>query len=268
MTDLPVAATAIPNRLGTTMSWDEGDLVAHLTTMPATTVEGALRASVVVYLVDVAAGIQVDTDPEAWTFTSDLSLRLPRAAAPPRLDARTTVLRGGRRSVTADVALTDETGAPWGWSTIGFTRVPRRPGDPPKPTVDPADLSAAWERIPLLDEPLRAAVDIRVLEPSRGEAEIDVRPDLTNPAGALQGAMVALVVESAAEELASHRAGAPRFVTELDLRFLGQGRVGPVRSRAWFIGPPDDEVIRVELRDAGADDKLLTTALARTRPLP
>ncbi|MEZ5143798.1 MAG: hypothetical protein R2726_23540 [Acidimicrobiales bacterium] len=268
MTDLPIGATAIPNRLGTTMSWDGDDLVTHLTPMPSTMVAGALRASAGVFLVDVAAGIQVDTDPEAWTFTSDLSLRLPAAPAPRRVDARTTVLRGGRRSVTADVALTDETGAPWGWSTLGFTRVPRRPDDPAKPEVRADELAAVWARIPLLEEPLREAADVRVLDPSRGEAEVDVRPDLTNPAGALQGAMVALLIEIAAEELASHHAGAPRIVTELDLRFLGQGRVGPVRSRAWSIGRPEDEVLRVELRDGGADGKLLTTALVRTRPLP
>ena len=268
MTDLPVDGASIPSRLGASVSWDEGQLVGHLVPMPSTTVGAALRASVVAFLVDAAAGLLVDSDPEAWTFTSDLSLRLPAAPAPARLDAFTTVLRGGRRSVTADVALVDDTGSPWGWSTIGFTRLARRPDDPEKPIIDLREASAIWEQIPPLDEPLREAAGVRVLDASEGRVEIGLRPDLANPAGALQGAIVALLAEVAAEELATHDAGAPRMVTELDLRFLGQGRGGPVRTQAWCVGPPTDGVVRVELRDAGADDKLLTVALARTRPLP
>jgi len=268
VTDLPVDEASIPSRLGTSVTWDGAELVGHLEPLPATRIGTALRASVVAFLVDAAAGLLVDSDPEAWTFTSDLSLRLPAAPAPARLDAFTTVLRGGRRSVTADVALVDDAGAPWGWSTIGFTRLERRPGDPEKPIIDLSQASAIWEQIPPLDEPLRAAAGVRVLDAAEGRVEIGLRPDLANPAGALQGAIVALLAEVAAEELATHNAGAPRMVTELDIRFLGQGRGGPVRSQAWCIGPPSDEVFRVELRDAGADDKLLTVALARTRPLP
>lgn len=267
MTDLPIDEASIPSRLGASLCWDGDDLIGQLVPMPSTTVGGALRASVVAFLVDAAAGLLVDSDPDAWTFTSDLSLRLPAAPAPAQVEARTTVLRGGRRSVTADVALFDEAGASWGWSVIGFTRLERRPGDPDKPIIDLAEAAAIWEQIPRLDEPLREAAGVRVLEAGEGRVELDLRPDLANPAGALQGAMVALLAEVAAEELATHNAGAPRLVTELDIRFLGQGRGGPVRSRAWCIGPPSDEVFRVELRDAGADDKLLTVALARTRPL-
>ena len=43
---------------------------------------------------------------------------------------------------------------------------------------------------------------IVVLDPAAGSLEMEVTPELRNPAGTLQGAMVALFAEAAAEELA------------------------------------------------------------------
>ena len=53
-----------------------------------------------------------------------------------------------------------------------------------------------------LDRPLREEAGIVVLDPSAGALEMQVTPEFRNPAGTLQGAMVALFAEAAAEELA------------------------------------------------------------------
>ena len=54
-----------------------------------------------------------------------------------------------------------------------------------------------------------------------------VTPELRNPAGTLQGAMVALFAEAAAEEMVSARFDMAAVVTELDLRYLAQTAEGP-----------------------------------------
>ena len=119
-----------------------------------------------------------------------------------------------------------------------------------------------FERHPLT-RPLDEEVGVAVLEASRGEVELRLRPAVLNAESTLQGALVALLVERAGEVLAESRLGAPARVSEMDLRYLSAARTGPVRSRAAFIGEPGDGMLRVELRDAGRDDRLTTTALLR-----
>lgn len=263
---------AVPSRLGTTVTvpGDDGPLIGHVHPRPATcTHGGALRASVVAFIVDAVAGLTIDTDPEAWAFTSDLSVRLPAVAAPGRIDARAELLRAGRRSMTAEVRLADDRGEPFGHAVIGFARLERRPGDPEKPAFDVATAAEFWAQIPPIDQPLRAAAGVVAIDPAGGVVEMVVRDDLRNPAGALQGAMVALAVEAAAEDLATHHLGGSRVVTELDIRFLAQARIGPVTTRARFIGDPaTDGAIVVDLLDHGHDGRLVTTAYARTAPAP
>lgn len=263
---------AIPSRLGTTVTvtGEDPPLIGHVHPIePTRTQGGALRASVVAFIVDAVAGLTIDTDPEAWAFTSDLSVRVPAAPAPARIDAVAELLRAGRRSMTAEVRLTDDAGAPFGHAVIGFARLERRPDDPEKPAFDLATAAEFWAHIPPIDRPLREAAGVVSLHPPHGAVELAVRDDLRNPAGALQGAMVALAVESAAEDLAGHHLGGPRVVTELDIRFLAQARLGPVTTRARFVGDPaTDGAIVVELFDQGREGRIITTAYARTAPAP
>ncbi len=268
MTDISPFESFLPSRLDCTFRRDEGGPVGELHPYPETCHRGVIRSSAVVFLVDAIAGLITDAGSETWTFTSDLSLRVPATAAPERIDARCAILRAGRRSVTCSVELTAPDGEPWGWSLVGFVLVPRREGDPPKPLLDMEDVLDWWEQVPRLTSPMRDAVGVRQVSPEKGVVEVDLRPELLNPSGALQGAMVTLVAESGAEDLAGHHLGAPHVVTDLDVRFVGQGRVGPVRSAAAFIGPPSDGSIRVELVDTGQDGKIVTTVLARVRPVP
>ena len=65
---------------------------------------------------------------------------------------------------------------------------------------------------------------------------MQVTPELQNPAGTLQGAMVALFAEAAAEELASERFDMDAVVTELDLRYIAQTAEGPVQSECLLLG--------------------------------
>jgi acyl-coenzyme A thioesterase PaaI-like protein len=160
----------------------------------------------------------------------------------------------------------DETGALFAYSQVGFVRMPRRPGDPPKPNM--TESAQHWGEREQLTSLLAEAAGARIVHAATGHVEVALDDSLRNPAGAMQGAMVALVGELAAEELAGHALGAPQVVTDLDVRYLAMGRVGPVVSRASFIGPPASGSIRIELRDEGNAGRLIAAMLARTAPAP
>ena len=83
-------------------------------------------------------------------------------------------------------------------------------------------------RLAPLTRPLREEAGIEVVDAAEGVVQIDVTPELRNPAGTLQGAMVALVAEAAAEDLVATRFESPAVVTDLDLRT--SGRPGSDRS--------------------------------------
>jgi acyl-coenzyme A thioesterase PaaI-like protein len=182
------------------------------------------------------------------------------------VEAVATVLRRGRRSATCAVELTTRGGAHVGTGAIGFAKVPRRETDPPKPKVTPERFSALFSAEATLDRPLREAAGIEVLDAAKGEAELTVTAELRNPAGTLQGALVALLAEAAAEDLVTTRFESPAVVTDIDLRYLAQAQVGPVRSSSRLLGTGPDAPVEVRLTDASAG-RLTTLVFARLSPV-
>jgi acyl-coenzyme A thioesterase PaaI-like protein len=254
--------------LGATAVVDERGLVVSSTPAAHELHHGILRLSVLTFLVDVSAGVTLDTDPDAWTFTTDLSLRMRPVPAPASVSATTTLLREGKRSAHGLVHVVDGDGAEVAAGAIGFAHVPRRPGDPPKPIVSPQVVADRFSDAERLTAPLRDEAGIVVLDAAAGVAEIAVTPDVCNPAGTLQGAMVALLAEAATEDLVSNRlGGAPVVVTDIDLRYLMQSGTGPVRSRCRPLGDAPDAPVEVQLVDA-ATDRVTTLAYTRAVPLP
>ena len=133
--------------------------------------------------------------------------------------------------------------------------------------MPPERVTTIFDGSSFLSRPLRDEAGIAVLDPTSGVVEVDVTPGLRNPAGTLQGAMVALVAEVAAEELASARFDLPAVVIDLDLRYLAQTGAGPVRSRCCLLGNGPDAPIQVELFDRSSD-RLTTLVYARTAVVP
>jgi acyl-coenzyme A thioesterase PaaI-like protein len=268
MTDLSADAFHLVGRFGVRAQPTDGGLVLEMHPSPHVLHHGVVRASVLAFLVDAVAGIVIDDDPEAWTFTSDMSLRMRAIAAPARLEATATVLRRGRRSATATVEITGDDHELVATGAIGFAKVPRRDGDPPKPAVTAKGSASIFRGVGALTEPLREEAGVQSLDPERGMVELAVRPDLRNPAGTLQGALVALVAEAAAEDLVSSRFGVPAVVTDLDLRYLAQAPVGPVRSHCRLLGTDPEAPVEIELSDVSAE-RVTTLVYARaTASLP
>jgi acyl-coenzyme A thioesterase PaaI-like protein len=108
---------------------------------------------------------------------------------------------------------------------------------------------------------------LRIVDGPAGEVEVDVDPILRNPAGTLQGAMVAALVEAAVEQVLGHRWDAPAFVTDLHVRYLAQNRTGPIRSRTRVLGDGPSGFVVVELVDV-TTGVLTTHATARAVAVP
>ncbi len=262
MTDVSSRGMSVPSRLGTTASFEEGDLILHLTRQAEALHHGVTRASVLAFVVDVAAGIPLDQDPTMWTLTSDMSVRMRPVPAPERIEAKSTIVRQGRRSATSVVELTTEDGSPIATGAIGFTKTPRKPNDPPKPNV-PLGQVPVFFRNPLpLTKPLRDEAGIEVIDAAEGIVQVEITADILNPAGTLQGAMVALVAEAATEDLMATRFESPVVVTDLDLRYLRRTEAGPVVTRSRLLGSGLDAAVQVELIDTSTD-QITTLVFAR-----
>jgi acyl-coenzyme A thioesterase PaaI-like protein len=267
MTDLLNETSSVPARLGVRAEFSDDEFRLRLDPRPEVLHHGAVRASVIAFMIDVVAGIVLDDDPDAWMLTSDMSVRMQPVAAPSSLSTRLTILRRGRRSATAAVDLVTGTGATVATGAIGFARVQRRKADPVKPTSSTLHITTMFDGSRTLRRPLREEAGIVVLDSRAGVLEMQVTPELRNPVGTLQGAMVALLAEAAAEDMASTRFDRNAVVTELDLRYLAQTGAGPVRSRCRLLGDGPDAPIEVELFDTSSD-RLTTLVYARTALIP
>jgi acyl-coenzyme A thioesterase PaaI-like protein len=267
MTDIPAQNTSVAGRLGVSARISGGELSLELEPRPEVLHHGFVRASVLAFVIDVVGGVAVDDDPDAWTLTSDMSVRMRLAPPPPRIEAVGRVVRRGRRSATCAVDLTDRAGMPVATGAIGFAKIPRRPGDPPKPEFSPGSALSIFRDIGGLNRPLRDEAGIVVIDAASGVLELSVTPELRNPAGTLQGAMVALLAEAAAEDFLSTLAGLPMVVCDLDLRYLAQAPTGPVRTWTRLLGEGPDAPVEIELVDISAD-RVTTLVYARALPIP
>lgn len=268
MTDVPGASTSVPARLGARFRLDGEVLGGELLHVPAMAIRGSMPIAALVFLVDAVAGVSIDTDPDAWAFTSDLSVRLAAPAPSTTIDATTTILRNGARSAVAKVDLTAD-GTSIGTSVSTFSRVPRRAEDPPKPEFDVA-ATISRLRVDPLDLPMRVACGF-VEGVTPGVVSARLREDLLNPAGAMQGAVVAALAEAAALDLAdaTRAKGTDRHVVvDIDVRYLAQNRIEPIVATASFAGPPSSGLIAIDLFDDDGRGRHTTVVIARVMPAP
>jgi acyl-coenzyme A thioesterase PaaI-like protein len=253
-------------RIGVHIAPEGPNDVLELVPRPELLVHGCVRISALVLMVDMGGGFSAHraASPD-WTFTSDLSLRISARRAPDRIVSRTRVLRAGRGTMMTEVVLRGDD-QQLGLGYAGFNRQARREGDHPNPDIDEA--SRRWGRYKALDAPLLDTVGVRVLDPASGQVEVTLRDELRNPAGALQGAMVAVIGEAAAESMLGHRGAHRSVITDIDIRYLAMGRVGPIHSHARLLGDAPTDAIAVELYDRGRDDRIISTMLLRATSAP
>lgn len=240
--DLDLTCDAVPDGDGAVGEASVGPLVRGAA--------GGVRPSLLATVADVVGGTPAcrATAPRL-ALTLDIAVRV--VAQPPgeRVAVAAHVLKVGRNTVATAVDMTDPaTGALVALCHLTFMPSPR-----------PQDLAPAllggMRTEGSISVPLPELVGARV--PAPGVAEIEHRPYVVQGSGALQGGIVALLAEMAAESLGDGP------VVDLDTRYLSTVRVGPGRAVATDVG---GGLYRVEVRDTGAGDRLAAVATARVAP--
>ncbi len=207
---------------------------------------GTVRPAVLATVADVVAGLPAAAAlSPRLPLTLDIDLRILGPTGD-RLWASSRLLKIGRNTIAAEVLFTNgRAGAPVAVGYLTFIASPRPQDMVPHQLVGMHTSGA-------LTKPITEHIGAHVMTP--GVVEIEHRPFVTQASGTLQGGVVALIGELAAESVAG------RSVIALDTRYLATVRVGPARAVATPLG---HEHMRVEVRDTGNADRLAARILAR-----
>jgi acyl-coenzyme A thioesterase PaaI-like protein len=208
------------------------------------------RPSVLATIADCIAGIPACfvTTP-ALAVTLDIGVRLVGARAGDQLEVTGEIVKRGRSTVASEIRFLDaETKLLVATSYVTFMASPR-PQDQAPP------LQRGMRTTGAMPSPFPDFVGLRVVAP--GVAEVDLTPFVMQASRTLQGGVVALLGEVAAESLTGSA------VLDLDVRYLSAVRSGPGRATATALS---GGLVRVEVRDAGSDDRLAALIFARMAP--
>lgn len=192
-----------------------------------------------------------------WVVSTNLMLRAVETTVNGPLELRTEVLRAGKKAVVTDVTVHDA-GADGRLVADGALT---------SAVLEPAGGPPVYERPLVLDmgtapsgaRPLHEFLALEAVD--AGTVRIPITDEVRNPWGILHGAATAALVDLAAR----HATGAAT-TSDAVLHFLNPGRTGPVTATTRVIGDrPDGALVRVEIRDSGADDRLMAFAVATAR---
>jgi uncharacterized protein (TIGR00369 family) len=193
-----------------------------------------------------------------WVVSTNLMLRSDPVAhrGPLALDAR--VLRAGRKAVVTQVSIRDA-GAEDALIADGIlTSAVLIPEGGPPDFGRPMAMSA-----PDAPDPVLPLLEFFGIEPHGTDAvALEITDRVRNPWGILHGGATAVLVDAAA----AHVVDADATTADVVMHFLRPGRVGPAVARATVLGPrPDGMLVRVEVTDAGAGDRVMAVAVCTVR---
>jgi uncharacterized protein (TIGR00369 family) len=219
---------------------------------------GYVRFGVLATTVDVVGGgLAAWAAQPNWIATADLTLHLVRGTTGPTVEAAARVLRSGRTTVVIEVTLRDPD--VFGLATMTFSVLPRRDSNPTF-TSDGGVVRTTFAN----DEsgfavPVTEALGITVVDAARGEIELPVADYARNSLGSLQGGIVALGMEYAAEQALRAACGTPVTVTDIHLTYLALVR-GTLRTEVDVLhAQPEYGSAHVDVVDPGGESRRTTT---------
>jgi acyl-coenzyme A thioesterase PaaI-like protein len=212
----------------------------------------SLRTSVLAIWTDVAAGhLAISHLTPRVPVTLELDVHVyEQLQGHGTIHALASTIKAGRTVVVVSVDLTDDRGERVAVATASFMAAPD-----PGLTISPDILDRMPEPAQhgLLRMPL--AERARCEHPEPGIAVLPRSDDGLNASNSVNGGLVALAVEDAALSLTP---GAT--LASLAMRYLRPVRLGPAVASADVLAG----LGRVEVRDAGNDDRLAVVATTRT----
>jgi len=241
--------------------------IAHASGRPRV---GALAA-----IIDLAgAATALSSVRPDWIATADLSFTSSEPVLEGPIVVAAHLVRAGTNVVVVRVDVGDGRGSddvatmrPAGRGLMTFARIPGSasaasarvvPATSPKQSMA---LAKSGFRLPLF-----AQLGIRVLDAARGAVEVD-RTDYTrNSFGSLNGGVVAIAADAAAEALVGAM-GQPFEGVDISVNYLSQTRSGPGRTAATLLRyDAHHAVVEVRLVDAGHHDQLLALSTVLLQP--
>ncbi len=208
---------------------------------------GLPRASVLATIADCMVGIPacLSTAPKL-AVTLDIAVHNVATHCGDRLEIAGEIVKQGRSTVSGEVRFRDaKTKSLVAHSFVTLMASPRPQDLAPQLLRSMRTTGSMTSSFPDL-------VGVRTVAP--GVAEIELVAFVMQASQSLQGGLFGLLAEVAAESLTS----AP--VLDLDIRYLSAVRVGPGRATATLLG---DDLVRVEVRDGGNDNRLASLILVR-----
>lgn len=237
---------------------------ARLPVAPALAdVTGSLRTGVVATLVDlVSGGVVGRAVAPHWMATADLSVHMV-AAVPVggggTLRATGSLLRAGRTTAVIEVELT-HAHAVVGIATTTFAVLPRRSTNP---TIDgvAGNVGDGFGGSDGFDRPLLDAIGLQPVASDPRAVEVAFDPYVGNTLDAVQGGVVAMVLEAGA--VAGLGSAVPMRVVQLEVNYLALLKVGPIRTATRVLrDTPERAVVEVRAVDHGNGDRVTTVARA------
>jgi uncharacterized protein (TIGR00369 family) len=220
---------------------------------------GGIRAGALLTMADTVGGMCAGlTALPGWVVSTNLMLRTVPGAhvGPLALDA--TVLRAGRKAIVTQVEIRDagNGSAPVADGVLTSAVL--------EPEGGPPDFPRPMQLVPpVTDEPILPLLEFFSVRAHPDGVALPISDRVRNPWGILHGGATAVLVDAAG----THAVGEGAVTADVTLHFMRPGRVGPAVARPTIVGErADGHVVRVEVVDAGADDRLMAVAVTTVRP--
>jgi uncharacterized protein (TIGR00369 family) len=230
---------------------------------------GACSAGALAVLVDaVAGGAALRAAPASWIATSDMRLHWLAPARSGELVASAHALRSGRTNIVLEVEV-HAAAALVAHATVAFSRLEAQGEYQQRPRGERLGRVAFGGESAGFARPWAEALGARLGDAAAGVVELPLGPYVGNSLGGLQGGVAVALLDLAAQAAGSAWLGRPAATRDLAVHFLALGRSGPMRTRATRLRRVGEDVLlRIESRDAGAEDRLCTVATATVGELP
>jgi uncharacterized protein (TIGR00369 family) len=231
---------------------------------------GALRLGVVGAMIDSAgAVVALPAASPYWIATADLSYHTVAPLREGPVICSSRVVRAGATIIVIGVEVFDGRGsdAPEGGMVCGrglmtFSRIP---ASATAVKVDPfANIGVRTNNArpdSAIARPLHDLIGLRSVDASAGVVEIDKHDYVRNSFGTINGGVICMVFEAAAEHAARAVGSVPYVAADLSVHYLSQTRTGPARTTCRVLRhDAHHAVCDLTLVDAGNEDQLLALA--------
>ncbi|HAY51610.1 MAG TPA: hypothetical protein DCY30_06265, partial [Acidimicrobiaceae bacterium] len=125
----------------------------HINVNENLTSHGIIRVAPLMLLADTVVGMRLESLVKDWTFTTDFSFRRAGITAAENIEARSTILRHGRRLMVEELEYVNENNDSVGHAQITFMRTPLREGEAKPDVAKVRDRMGSLE-LPALEQPV------------------------------------------------------------------------------------------------------------------